>query len=171
MIKILIISSLLIHAYFRLTVEVKDQHEVESIIQKVHEYPKETTIGIFAAGKIPYYCPEYRFLDFLGKSDRYIARTEPHPGAMIGHNKFDFNYSIGQLKPDLIITANNFHDISDYQKYFKSRGVETTLDEMAAEMLRQDYKWKLSPALYLDTNFRQNYEYKYGSYYLIYERK
>lgn len=54
-------------------------------------------------------------IDFLGKSDSYISKAQPnrklknqkynfndfHPG----HNKWNFEYSIGKLKPDLILRS------------------------------------------------------------------
>jgi len=66
--------------------------------------PRETSIGVFAAGTVPYFLPELRFHDFLGKSDAHIARTRPR-NANPGHNKWDYEYSLGSVKPDLIITT------------------------------------------------------------------
>lgn len=68
------------------------------------------TVGIFAAGTVPYFTG-FQAIDFLGKTDRYIAslRAEvPGPlqwGGMFsvpGHNKFDFDYSIKKLKPTYV---------------------------------------------------------------------
>jgi hypothetical protein len=68
------------------------------------------TVGVYWAGSIPYYTGMMS-IDFLGKSDRYIAQLPPDlSGAtgwngMIsvpGHNKYDLNYSIKILKPTYI---------------------------------------------------------------------
>ena len=68
------------------------------------------TVGVFDAGAIPYYTGRPA-IDFLGKMDRHIARLPPDlSGAtrtpsnegMIynpGHNRYDLEYSIKELKP------------------------------------------------------------------------
>jgi hypothetical protein len=43
-------------------------------------------------------------IDLLGKSDSHIARMQARPEATKpGHNKYDFDYSLGALKPDFVI--------------------------------------------------------------------
>jgi hypothetical protein len=64
----------------------------------------DATIGVFAAGTVPYFNPGVRFHDMLGKNDVPIARTEAHSGRP-GHNRWDFDYSLGKVRPDLIITT------------------------------------------------------------------
>jgi hypothetical protein len=73
-------------------------------------------VGAFAAGTVPYYSGRPA-IDFLGKSDPRIARLAPDlsdywsPGVVLqpsrttpkivrpGHNKYDLEYSIKELKP------------------------------------------------------------------------
>jgi arabinofuranosyltransferase len=69
--------------------------------------PKSSVIGVFWAGVTPYFMPDYRFHDFLGKAERRIAHTRAHPGPP-GHNKWDYEYSLGVVKPDVILTAGPF---------------------------------------------------------------
>jgi hypothetical protein len=70
----------------------------------------DAVVGVIRAGQIPYFS-ERTCLDLLGKMDRRIAHqgmheTNPrmpwwaafHPG----HMKWDYDYSIGELKPDVI---------------------------------------------------------------------
>jgi hypothetical protein len=68
------------------------------------------TIGVFTAGAIPYYVDRQAY-DFLGKSDPYIARLPADFGREVpyygmdsvpGHNKYDLNYSIVQLRPTYV---------------------------------------------------------------------
>jgi len=73
---------------------------------------QNTKIALFEAGTIPFLLPQFKYHDLLGKNDRYIARTEAHRG-MVGHNKWDFDYSLGQIKPDIIITRDNYEGITD----------------------------------------------------------
>jgi len=71
---------------------------------------EDATIGVFWAGSIPYYT-DRKSIDFLGKSDRYIARLPPDMSGDIasmgmtslpGHNKYDLNYSIVFLQPTYV---------------------------------------------------------------------
>ena len=67
-------------------------------------------LAVIAAGSIPYFSDRYA-LDLLGKSDAYIAHLKPNlqPGLAglvdyrPGHDKWDYDYTIGKLKPDVII--------------------------------------------------------------------
>ncbi len=74
----------------------------------------QASIGVFWAGLIPYYTGRPT-VDFLGKSDRYIASLPPHlPDKIIwlrsivqpGHDKYDLAYSIKQLQPVYIQRLN-----------------------------------------------------------------
>lgn len=70
----------------------------------------EATIGVIWAGTLPYYT-DRRGIDFLGKSDPYIARLKPDISGAVswagmrsvpGHNKYDLKYSIVKLQPTYI---------------------------------------------------------------------
>jgi arabinofuranosyltransferase len=71
---------------------------------------RDATVGVYAAGTIPYYV-DHRAIDFLGKSDRYIAQLPPDVSGSVawsgmnsvpGHNKYDLNYSIKDLQPTYV---------------------------------------------------------------------
>lgn len=92
----------------------------------------EASVGIFWAGNLSYYI-DRPTIDFLGKSDRFIAKGPPvreevqsrynFSDFFPGHNKWSFEYSIGQLKPDLIIRSwedpqfLNEIQTNNYRKY------------------------------------------------------
>lgn len=63
------------------------------------------SVGVFSAGTLPYYLPHLRAIDFLGKTDKHVARLAPtlmdyHGSVGVpGQNKYDLRYSILQLKP------------------------------------------------------------------------
>jgi hypothetical protein len=68
------------------------------------------TIGVFRAGAIVYFA-ERLGVDFLGKSDRHIARLRPDLSgiegrygmrSVPGHNKYDLGYSILRLRPTYV---------------------------------------------------------------------
>ena len=72
--------------------------------------PKGSSIGVEWAGALPYYT-DFRAIDFLGKTDRNVARLKPDTTGKVGfsgmksvpgHNKYNLIYSIVELKPDYI---------------------------------------------------------------------
>ena len=74
---------------------------------------QDAKIGVLWAGNIGYYS-DRELIDFLGKSDKYIAKSSPirylnefqkynFSDFDPGHNKWDFEYSIGTLNPDIIL--------------------------------------------------------------------
>ena len=72
----------------------------------------DAVTAVYYAGVLPYLLPEHRFHDLLGKSDRHIARTLAHPGPP-GHNKWDYEYSLGRLRPALVVTAAPYRSATD----------------------------------------------------------
>jgi hypothetical protein len=63
----------------------------------------DATIAVTWAGAIPYFSHRPT-IDLLGKSDRVIATRERQPTIdfVPGHDKWDYDYSIGQLRPDVV---------------------------------------------------------------------
>jgi arabinofuranosyltransferase len=102
---------------------------------------KNPTVGIFLAGTIPYFNPSIRFHDMLGKNDLYIARTRAHSGEP-GHNRWDYDYSLDKVQPDLIITS---YPILKQRPSLRETGFRQTYDYY------QDlYNQAQFVALYLD---------------------
>ena len=45
-----------------------------------------------------------RFIDLLGKNDRHIAHGAPATDVFVpGHNKWDIAWSLGHLRPDVVV--------------------------------------------------------------------
>ncbi len=70
----------------------------------------DSSVGVYWAGSIPYFTNR-KAIDFLGKSDRYIAKLPPDLSGKIswngmksvpGHNKYDLKYSIKDLEPTYV---------------------------------------------------------------------
>ena len=70
----------------------------------------EARVGVVWAGTIPYHT-ERRAVDLLGKNDKHIARLAADVSGDVGwrgmnsvpgHNKYDLDYSIKELKPDYV---------------------------------------------------------------------
>jgi len=51
---------------------------------------------------VPAYYSNRTMLDLLGKNDTFIATSAPHGEFFPGHNKWDYNYSNGELQPDVV---------------------------------------------------------------------
>jgi hypothetical protein len=63
-----------------------------------------TEIAVFWAGTLPYFAHRPA-VDMLGKNDAVVARRPARPGSLKpGHNKFDYDYSFDEYRPDLIIS-------------------------------------------------------------------
>jgi hypothetical protein len=62
----------------------------------------DASLGVVWAGAIPYFAHR-RAIDFLGKSDVHVAHAPPRPPFVPGHNKWDYDYSVGVLKPEVIV--------------------------------------------------------------------
>jgi hypothetical protein len=75
-------------------------------------------IAVTWAGITPYFCNR-QFIDLYGKADKHVARTEgkywsgsPKTlGFVPGHAKWDYDYSIGTLQPDVIAQLIKHTDV------------------------------------------------------------
>ncbi len=83
----------------------------------------EASVGGCWSGAIPYYTGR-RAVDFLGKSDARVARLPPDLSGSVswarmrsvpGHNKYDLEYSIRQLRPTWVERFQwGRHDLRDW---------------------------------------------------------
>lgn len=73
----------------------------------------EAVVAVHAAGQIPYYS-ERTTIDLLGLNDPVVAKGQGHGEFYPGHNKWDYDYSINQLQPDLI--ADNFAPLAEFMR-------------------------------------------------------
>ena len=86
-----------------------NQRRVEYALHLKSITRPEARIGIVYAGAIPYFA-ERRFVDLLAKNDRRLARLPMRRTTGLwkfiyfypGHLKYDYAWSIGELKPDLV---------------------------------------------------------------------
>jgi hypothetical protein len=78
-----------------------------------------TKIADSYAGTVFYFSERYG-IDLLGKSDRYIARLQTSHGTRPGHNKFDFDYSLGKRKPDFVVSMLK-HPVNPKEIHSKAR--------------------------------------------------
>lgn len=70
-------------------------------------------VAVHAAGQIPYYSNR-KTIDLLGLNDPVVAKGLGNGEFYPGHNKWNYEYSIGQLQPDVI--ADNFAPLAGYMR-------------------------------------------------------
>jgi hypothetical protein len=61
--------------------------------------PAGTTMTIYAAGTVPYYANQIRYIDIYGKNDQHLAHLPRYDGLVLGHNRLDFTYVYDQRRP------------------------------------------------------------------------
>ncbi len=80
----------------------------------------KTTIALSSVGNMTYF--DHRpSVDLLGYSDHVVATTAPHTGRPFypGHDKWDYAYSIGRLRPGVIVglyapTITDLHNLETW---------------------------------------------------------
>ena len=88
----------------------ENQQDVEQALGLRQLTTADATVAVMRAGTIPYFA-ERGAVDLLGKSDRHIAHEPANSASGAdnfrefrpGHVKFDFAYSIGDLRPDVVL--------------------------------------------------------------------
>lgn len=90
---------------------IRGNEEYVRIALDLRQITKEDAkVAVVSAGAIPYFSERYS-IDLLGKSDVRVAHDKPHNLGRIydlelfrpGHMKWDYDYSIGKLEPDVIV--------------------------------------------------------------------
>lgn len=84
--------------------------------------PKDFRIAVVAAGATPYFA-DRPTEDLLGKNDAVIAKEKPRGVFSPGHDKWDYEHSLGAQKPDLIVELSDV--TPEDEAYIKSLGFET----------------------------------------------
>jgi hypothetical protein len=64
--------------------------------------PPDAVVADVWAGA-PFYFSGLRGVDLLGKNDPVVAHLPARYGSLTGHNKMDLAYSLGGLRPDIVI--------------------------------------------------------------------
>ncbi len=98
-------------------VEIDKKMAQTGILFKRMTY-SQASLAVTWAGAIPYFSDRY-CIDILGKNDLFIARQKAkvcsYKEIRPGHNKYDYDYSIGKLKPDVITHYwGKFEEIAPY---------------------------------------------------------
>jgi arabinofuranosyltransferase len=88
----------------------ENQRDVEEALVLRDITEPDATVALTRAGTIPYFSG-LPTIDLLGKTDKVVAREHSRVSAGLlrfiefrpGHNKFDYEYSVGRQRPDLIV--------------------------------------------------------------------
>jgi hypothetical protein len=113
---------------------------VAGVLIERHTAP-DARLAVLAGGGAPYFSRRYA-IDLLGKSDPVIARQAPACcNDVIGHNKFDVDYSLGKapdlLQPLISHELNLFDWWLDYQE--RTYGVSYNTAIVQNETFRARY--------------------------------
>ena len=78
--------------------------------------PPGASVSVYSAGTVPYFAPDIRFIDVLGKTEEHIGHQPTYVSHIIGHNKFDFAWIYGVRKPDVAFTALSCFLVDDFEQ-------------------------------------------------------
>lgn len=112
------------------------------------------SIAVVGAGTIPYLLPDRYAIDILGKADPYIAHQNVRtpmgipdiPNMRPGHMKWDYAYTFGELKPDVIVSI--WENTSEEAAPYLENYMFATIAERIKVYLRKDspnINWELIP--------------------------
>ena len=90
---------------------------------------------VIAAGWLgaPAYFGGLQAIDIFGKTDKHIARITPTLPFRPGHNKEDLAYSVGTLRPDIVIIGLDRPDVEPYGYVRVREGVYVRSDEATSD--------------------------------------
>ncbi|MBL8098003.1 MAG: hypothetical protein JNK81_02420 [Anaerolineales bacterium] len=124
--------------------------QIALALQKVTK--PNASIAVVGAGTIPYLLPDRYAIDILGKADPYIAHQNVRtpmgipdiPTMRPGHMKWDYAYTFGELKPDVIVSIweNTSEEAAPYLEDY----IFATIAERIKVYLRKDspnINWEL----------------------------
>jgi hypothetical protein len=81
-----------------------DQGAAEAGVALAQSTPRTATVAVIGGGNTPFF--DHRpSIDLLGYSDHVVATGKPHQLEWFqpGHDKWDYAYSIGKLRPDVVL--------------------------------------------------------------------
>ena len=112
----------------------------------------DARVAVTAAGSTAYFLPNNYMIDILGKADATVARGPVRmpmsipdiPNMQPGHMKWNYEYSFGELKPDVIVSVRD-GTIDEALPYLEDY-IYTPISQKVWVFLRKDspnIKWEL----------------------------
>jgi hypothetical protein len=82
---------------------VVDDKRMAKLGLRIREHTDpSTTIAVVWAGAVPYFALR-EAIDLLGKTEPVVAKSLPKVPFFPGHDKWDYEFSIGKMRPDLVL--------------------------------------------------------------------
>jgi hypothetical protein len=96
--------------------------------------PHDYVVGTYASGAVPYYS-RLPSLDLLGLTDETIAHAHvPNFGkGTIGHEKYDIDYVLETVRPQVIVTTDAAPFVLTRAIYESSKGIVEGQNQLAAD--------------------------------------
>ncbi len=116
--------------------------------------PEDGSIGLHYLG-IGYHMPKFHIVDFLGKAEKYIAKTPTKYGP-IGHNKWDYDYAYATYDISIIPIKDNIVEKVNSNNYVR-RDKDLVFWEDCARYAETSGKYTYYPASYFGNSY-------YGAY-------
>jgi hypothetical protein len=90
---------------------------------------------VIAAGWLgaPAYFTGLEAIDIFGKTDKHVARVDPTLPFRPGHNKEDFAYSVGTLRPDIVFIGLDRPDVEPYGYVRVGEGIYVRRDQATSD--------------------------------------
>ena len=110
----------------------KEMVEYSQIVREIST--DDAHVAVTWAGALPYFSERY-MVDILGKTDKFIAHEEMRQGKGLeklvyfypGHLKYNYEYSIRQKKPDIIVQF--WGDVNEATPYIKNKYTKLIVDK------------------------------------------
>ena len=118
---------------------VEGNKEYLRIVQAINQFTTPNArLAVVSAGSIPYFS-ERPSIDLLGKNERTIAHQPNHFPSSVkdirpGHMKWDYDYSIGQLRPDVVVQL--WGDEGSAQEYLEKYYIVVEIDGLQFSVLK-----------------------------------
>jgi hypothetical protein len=96
--------------------------------------PHDYVVGTYASGAVPYYS-QLPSLDLLGLTDETIAHAHvPNFGkGVIGHEKYDIDYVLDTVRPQVIVTGDTAPFVFTRALYESSKGIVEGQNQLASD--------------------------------------
>jgi hypothetical protein len=103
---------------------------------------RDLSMAVYYAGTAPYFCPEFLAVDLLGKSDAVIAKEMPHLPGRVGHNKYDYEYSLSHYHPTYLLTLMEDASWADDPNYVNQKASFFNFQTLATDPQFREHYYK-----------------------------
>jgi hypothetical protein len=109
------------------------------------ELPSNTVIAAGWLGA-PAYFTGLQAIDIFGKTDKHIARVAPTGPFRPGHNKEDLGYSVGRLRPEVVLILLDRPEVESYGYVRVGQGMYVRRDVATSDWVAAAFPDSARPA-------------------------